>query len=85
MNLLIRADGRTINLGPKTAVPVNPGVSNFISILQTIHLSRFIHVQIILTCKAIVFNKLSDTDPFFELKTSVSKQNNKQQYRIQIR
>lgn len=27
LNLLIRADGRTINLGPKTAVAVNAGVS----------------------------------------------------------
>lgn len=27
LNLLIRNDGRTINLGPKTAVPVLPGVS----------------------------------------------------------
>ncbi|KAJ8925583.1 hypothetical protein NQ315_009423 [Exocentrus adspersus] len=25
LNLLVRADGRTINLGPKTAVPVRPG------------------------------------------------------------
>lgn len=28
-NTLIRADGRKINLGPKTAVAVNPGVSDF--------------------------------------------------------
>lgn len=27
LNLLIRRDGRTINLGPKTAVAVQPGVS----------------------------------------------------------
>ena len=27
LNLLIRTDGRTINLGPKTAVPIQPGVS----------------------------------------------------------
>lgn len=29
LNLLIRTDGRTINLGPKTAVAVQPGVSFF--------------------------------------------------------
>lgn len=28
VNLLIKEDGRVINLGPKTAVPVEPGVSN---------------------------------------------------------
>lgn len=27
LNLLVRADGKTINLGPKTAVPVGTGVS----------------------------------------------------------
>jgi hypothetical protein len=27
LNLLIRADGRTINLGPKNAVTIQPGVS----------------------------------------------------------
>lgn len=31
LNLLIRADGRTINLGPKTAVPVEAGVSHLAS------------------------------------------------------
>lgn len=29
LNYLIRADGRLINLGPKTAVDVAPGVSVF--------------------------------------------------------
>lgn len=26
-NLLLRNDGRSVNLGPKTAVPIYPGVS----------------------------------------------------------
>jgi len=29
LNILVRTDGRHINLGPKAAVPVYEGVSNF--------------------------------------------------------
>lgn len=31
LNILVRADGRRINLGPKAAIPVLAGVSNFTS------------------------------------------------------
>lgn len=31
LNILVRADGRRINLGSKAAIPVFAGVSNFIS------------------------------------------------------
>jgi len=41
LNILVRADGRRINLGPKAAVPVYAGVSNFkfISLTKTVNIS----------------------------------------------
>lgn len=41
LNILVRADGRQINLGAKAAVPVYAGVSNFkfISLTKTVNIS----------------------------------------------